>query len=254
MERMHASASLYEMQIPYSVDQLMAATVDVIKSNGLAQAYIRPIAFYDAHTLDVWPRECPVSVAIAGFPKGAYLGAGVSQGVRVMISSVRRFDNRAIPAQGKSCGQYVNSVRAVQEAQRGGYDEAIFLNQKGDVAEGSGENLFLVRNGGIVTNDASADILMGITRASILELARASGIDVQVAPISVDDLRSADELFFTGTAVEVTPIREVDGAPVADGKPGPVTTRLQQAFFDIVHGRNAAYHRWLTFTERAVVA
>jgi branched-chain amino acid aminotransferase len=254
MERMHASASLYEMQIPYSVDELIAATVDVIRSNGLTQAYIRPIAFFDAHTLDVWPRECPVSVAIAGFPKGAYLGTGVSQGVRVMISSVRRFDNRAIPAQGKSCGQYVNSVRAVQEAQRGGYDEAIFLNQKGDVAEGSGENLFLVRNGSIVTNDASADILMGITRASILELARALGIDVQVAPISVDDLRSADELFFTGTAVEVTPIREVDGNPVADGKPGPVTTRLQQAFFDIVHGRNAAYHHWLTFTGRAVVA
>ena len=245
--RLFASAALYELEIPYTADQLESATIELLKRNRLTRTYIRPIAFFDVHSLNLWPRECPVSVAIAAMPHGTYLAEGTTKGVRVCISSVRRFDASAIPTTGKACGQYVNSVRAVQEALRRGFDEAIFLNQRGEVAEGSGENLFLVQGDTIVTNDEDAGVLPGITRASVLELAAALGIPSRVAPITIDDLRSADELFFTGTAVEVSPIRDVDGQAVGDGRPGPVTTRIQKAFFDVVHGRDARYRHWLSF-------
>ena len=250
--RLFASAALYELEIPFTAAQLTSATLELLTRNRLTRSYIRPIAFFDAHSLNLWPRECPVSVAIAAMPLGAYLGEGLNAGVRVCISSVRRFDASAIPTTGKACGQYVNSVRAVQEALRRGFDEAIFLNQRGEVAEGSGENLFLVQGDAIVTNGVEADVLPGITRASVLELAAALGIPTRVGPISVEDLTSADELFFTGTAVEVTPIREVDGRPVGSGKPGPVTLRLQQAFFDVVHGRDPRFRQWLSFAPAAV--
>jgi branched-chain amino acid aminotransferase len=246
--RMFESAAMYEMEIPYSAEVLANATLELIKRNGLVDTYIRPIAYFDAHSLAVWPRGCPVSVAIAAMPrKGAYLGAGASEGVRVCISSVRRFDASAIPTTGKACGQYINSVRAVQDAMRRGFDEAIFLNQQGEVAEGSGENLFVVRDGAIVTNDADAGVLLGITRASVLELAGMLGIPARIAPITIDDLRSADELFFTGTAVEVTPIKELDGHPVGHGSRGPVTTRIQQAFLNVVQGRDPRYRHWLAY-------
>jgi len=245
--RLFASAALYELGIPYSAAELTAATLELLKRNRLARTYIRPIAFFDAHSLTLWPRECPVSVAIAAMPLGAYLGEGLTKGVRVCISSVRRFDASAIPTTGKACGQYVNSVRAVQEALRRGFDEAIFLNQRGEVAEGSGENLFVIKGGAIVTNGEEADILPGITRASVLELASTLGIPTTVRPIAVADLTSADELFFTGTAAEVTPVVNVDGRPVGAGTPGPVTLRLQQAFFDVVHGRDPRFRHWLAF-------
>ena len=246
--RLFASAALYELEIPYTAAELTSATLDLLIRNGLSRTYIRPIAFFDAHSLTLWPRECPVSVAIAAMPLGAYLGEGITKGVRVCISSVRRFDASAIPTTGKACGQYVNSVRAVQEALRRGFDEAIFLNQRGDVAEGSGENLFLVQGDTIVTNGEEAGVLPGITRASVLELASTLGIPSRVASISIDDLTSADELFFTGTAAEVTPVVNVDGRPVSGGTPGPLTLRLQQAYFDVVHGRDARFRHWLSFT------
>jgi branched-chain amino acid aminotransferase len=246
--RMFESAAMYEMEIPYSASELADATLDLLRRNHLVETYIRPIAYFDAHSLSVWPRGCPVSVAIAAMPrKGAYLGAGASEGVRVCISSVRRFDASAIPTTGKACGQYLNSVRAVQDAMRRGFDEAIFLNQRGEVAEGSGENLFVVKDGAMTTNDEDAGVLMGITRASVLELAGALGIPVRIAPITVDDLRGADELFFTGTAVEVTPIKDLDGQPVNGGLRGPVTTRVQQAFLDVVKGRDPRYRHWLAY-------
>ena len=185
-------------------------------------------------------------------PMGTYLAEGTTKGVRVCISSVRRFDASAIPTTVKACGQYVNSVRAVQDALRRGFDEAIFLNQRGEVAEGSGENLFLVQGDTIVTNDEDAGVLPGITRASVLEIAAALGIPSRIAPITIEDLRSADELFFTGTAVEVTPIRDVDGQPVGDGRPGPITLRIQQAYFDVVHGRDARYRHWLALAPAGV--
>jgi len=246
LTRLFASAELYELEIPYSAAELASASLELLTRNRLTRTYIRPIAFFDAYSLSVWPRGCPVSVAIAAMPLGLYLGDDAMQGVRVCLSSVRRFDASVIPTTAKSCGQYVNSVRAVQEAMRRGFDEAIFLNQRGEVAEGSGENLFVVQGGTIVTNDVAASVLPGITRATVLELAEMLGIPSRVAPITVEDLRSADELFFTGTAVEVTPIRDLDGQAIGDGRPGPVTSRLQQAYFDVVHGRDARYRHWLT--------
>jgi|SRR5829696_2136382 len=245
--RLFASAALYELEIPYPAEQLASATIELLTRNRLKRTYIRPIAFFDAYSLTLWPRGCPVTVAIAAMPLGAYLGENAMQGVRVCISSVRRFDASVIPTTAKSCGQYVNSVRAVQEALRRGFDEAIFLNQRGEVSEGSGENLFLVRDGTLITNDVDASVLPGITRATVLELAAALGIPTRVVPITVDDLREADELFFTGTAVEVTPIVDVDGRAVRDGRRGPVTSRLQQAYFDVVHGRDDRYRHWLSF-------
>ena len=253
LERMVKSAELYELRIPYSQDTLAEATLDVIRANKLDSAYIRPIAFFGAATLSVWTSECPVEVAIAAFATGQYL-AGADKGVRVTVSSIRKFDNAAIPAWGKACGQYINSVRAVQEAQRRGFDEALLLNSHGQIAEGSGENLFLVRNGEIVTNDIDASILMGVTRASILEIAGDLGIPKRVAPISVEDVLGADELFFTGTAVEVTAIREVDGHVISEGKPGPVTRRIQETFNQAVRGELPQYRRWLAFARQTVIS
>jgi branched-chain amino acid aminotransferase len=251
--RLFASAALYELEIPYTAAELTSATLELLTRNRLTRTYIRPIAFFDAHSLTLWPRDIPVSVAIAAMPLGAYLGDGLTKGVRVCISSVRRFDASAIPTTGKACGQYVNSVRAVQEALRRGFDEAIFLNQRGEVAEGSGENLFVIKDGAIVTNGEDADILPGITRASVLDLASTLGIASQVRPLSIADLTSADELFFTGTAAEVTPVVNVDGRAVGSGTPGPITLRLQQAFFDVVHGRDPRFRRWLAFASAAEV-
>jgi branched-chain amino acid aminotransferase len=214
---------------------------------------MRPVAFFDAGTLSVWTKECPVTVAIAAVPTAKYL-ANADAGVKVTVSPVRKFDNSAMPAWAKACGQYINSARAVNEAQRRGFDEALLLNSKGMVAEGSGENLFVVRNGAIQTNDKDASILMGVTRSSVLEIARDLGIQSRVADISVDDLKTADELFFSGTAVEVTAIREVDGHVVGDGKPGPVTRRIQETFNQAVRGELPQYRRWLTFVRQEVRA
>ncbi len=250
-ERMFKSAELYELPIPYSRETLADATLELIRSNGLESAYIRPIAFFDAATLSVWTRECPVTVAIAAFPTGSY-HANAANGVRVTISSIRKYDNSAIPAWGKACGQYINSVRAVQEAQRRGFDEALLLNSHGQIAEGSGENLFVVKDGAIVTNDVDASILMGVTRASILEIAKDLGIPTRVSPISVEDVLSADELFFSGTAVEVTAIREVDGHVISGGKLGHITRRIQDTFNQAVRGQLPQYRRWLSFARQPV--
>ena len=251
LERMFKSADLYELTIPYTREALAEATLEVIRSNKLESAYIRPIAFFDAATLSVWTKECPVTVAIAAFPTGSY-HANAATGVRVTISSIRKYDNSAIPAWGKACGQYINSVRAVQEAQRRGYDEALLLNSHGQIAEGSGENLFVVKDGALVTNDVDASILMGVTRASILEIAGDLGIASHVAPLSVEDVLNADELFFSGTAVEVTAIREVDGRVISGGKPGTITRRIQDTFNQAVRGQLPQYRRWLSFARQTV--
>jgi len=254
LERFYASAALYDLEIPYTRDALYAATLEVIRANRLESAYVRPIAFFDAATLSGWTKECPITVAIAAFPTGQYHAGGPDHGVRVTISPIRKFDNNAMPAWAKACGQYINSARAVNEAQRRGFDEAILLNTKGQIAEGSGENLFVVKQGTLITNDRDDSILMGITRASILELARGLSIPTRVAPISVEDLPSADELFFSGTAVEVTPIREVDGTMIGDGKPGPTTRRLQQTFNEVVRGDRPEYRHWLAYTRQTVAS
>jgi branched-chain amino acid aminotransferase len=253
LDRLHQSAALYDIAIPYSAAELTDATHDLVRANRLEFAYLRPIAFCDAGTLSVWTNESPVTVAIAGFPTGTYL-ANAAAGVRVTISSVRKFDNTAIPAWGKACGQYVNSARAVNDARRRGFDEALLLNTRGDVSEGSGENLFIVKGGTLVTNDRDASILMGVTRASVLDIARNLGIPARVAPIAVEDVLGADELFFSGTAVEVTPIREVDGHTIGDGKPGPVTSRIQETFNQAVRGLLPQYRGWLSYVRQPVAS
>jgi branched-chain amino acid aminotransferase len=247
LRRFIESAKFYELEIPYALDELSAASLDVIRRNRLENAYLRPIAFFDSHSFSVWPKDCPVSVAVIAVPGRAYIQGGPESGVRVTVSTVRRIDSAALPAFVKACGHYTNSVRAVQEAIRRGYDEALLLNTRGDVAEGSGENLFVVKNGSIVTNDIDASILLGITRDSVLTIARDLGIPVVVRPISLADVQTADELFFSGTAVEVTPIKEVDGRVYGDGTPGPITKRIQRTFFDAVHGRLPQYRSWLSY-------
>jgi branched-chain amino acid aminotransferase len=251
--RLFQSADAYELEIPYSADALKAATLELISRNRVTDAYIRPIAFFGAHTLTVWPKGCPVVVAIAAMPLGAYL-QGRDHGTRVTVSSVRKFDSAAIPSYAKACGQYVNSVRAVQEALRRGFDEALLLNAKGEIAEGSGENLFVVKNGSVTTNEVDASILPGITRDSVLTIAKDLGIPSRMRPLTLNDLSDADELFFSGTAVEVTPIKDVDGRMIGNGKPGPITSRIQQTFFDIVQGKRLEYRHWLAFTSEVVKA
>ena len=253
LERFFKSAELYDLVIPYPLTTLADASLEVVRANHLEAAYLRPVAFCDAGTLSVWTSECPITVAIAAVPTGKYL-ANADEGVRVTISPIRKFDNGAIPAWAKACGQYINSARAVNDARRRGFDEAILLNSQGLVAEGSGENIFVVKDGALVTNDRDASILMGVTRASVLEIATDLGIKTGVAPISVEDVLGADELFFTGTAVEVTAIREVDGRIIGDGKPGPLTRRIQSTFNQAVRGQLPQYRRWLSFVRQAAVS
>jgi branched-chain amino acid aminotransferase len=254
MHRFKASAKAYEIEIPYTVDQLCNASLEVVRMNGLEAAYLRPLAFFDSHSFAVWPKECPVTVAIIAVPGRMYFASDADRGVRVTVSTVRRIDSLTLPAYVKCGGHYTNSVRAVQEAIRRGYDDAILLNSKGDVAEGSGANLFVIRDGTLITNDIDASIVMGITRDSVLQLARDLGINVTIRPISVGDIENADEMFFSGTAVEIMPVTEVDGRKINDGKPGPITKHIQKTFFDVVHGRESRYRSWLATaaSERAL--
>ncbi|HEX3866240.1 MAG TPA: branched-chain amino acid transaminase [Gemmatimonadaceae bacterium] len=246
MHRFAQSAAAYELTMPYSFDELCAAALEVVQSNNLENAYLRPLAFFDSHSFSVWPKDCPVTVAIIAVPGRAYLQGGPENGVRVTVSTVKRIDLSTLPPFVKACGHYTNSVRAVQEAIRRGYADAILLNAKGDVAEGSGANLFVVKNGALITNDMDGSIVMGITRDSVLQIARDLGVPVVVRPMTIVDLETADELFFSGTAVEITPIKEVDGRVIGDGTPGPVTRRLQETFFDAVHGKLPKYASWLS--------
>ena len=253
LERLYRSAAIYDLEIPYPIEALTAATLEVIRANRLEGAYIRPVVFVDAGTLSVWTKGSPVSVAIAAFPTGTYL-AGAENGVRVTISPIRKYPSNAIPAAAKACGQYINSARAVTDAQKRGFDEAILLNQRGEVSEGSGENIFVVKHGGLLTNGVEADILMGVTRDSILQIAADLKIPARVGTLTVEDLMTADELFFSGTAVEVTPIREVDGTVIGAGTPGALTTRIQQLFNDAVRGKRPEYRKWLAFARQAVAS
>jgi branched-chain amino acid aminotransferase len=255
LRRFFNSASLYEIEIPYTQRELHNATLELVGRNNIGNGYIRPLAFFGAHSMSVWPQGCPVSVALIAFPRGEYLGKdGIERGVRVMFSSTRRFHSSMIPTAGKACGQYINSVRAVQEAFRKGYDEAILLNLDGNVAEGSGENLFIVKNGKVITNEGDASILMGITREAILQIAADLGFPVEVRNMTPKDVLTADEVFFSGTAVEVTPIREVDSTVIGDGRRGPITEKIQSTFFDVVHGKIDRYKDWLSYVSTAKTA
>jgi branched-chain amino acid aminotransferase len=244
LERFYKSAEVYDLVIPYPIETIADASREVVKANKLEASYLRPVAFFDAATLSVWTAECPVSVAIAAVPTGKYL-ANADAGVRVTVSPVRKFDNSAIPAWAKACGQYINSARAVNDAQRKGFDEALLLNSQGLVAEGSGENLFVVKDGVISTPGFSADILGGINRASAIQIARDLGYEVVERDIARGELYIADEVFMTGTAAELTPIREIDDRPVGTGEPGEITRVIQREFEDALHGRSERYAEWL---------
>jgi branched-chain amino acid aminotransferase len=245
MRRLAASAEAYEMTLPYSVGELEEAAIQVVRENGLTNAYLRPIAFYDSHSFAVWPKGSPVSVAIIAVPGRSYIEGGPQKGARVMLSSVRRIDAATLAPWVKASGHYTNSVRAVQQAIRAGFDDAILLNTRGDVAEGSGANLFLVKNGVVITNDRDASIVMGITRDSVITIAKDLGLPVEIRPMTVADLRGADEVFFSGTAIEVTPVTQLDDRTYGDGTPGPVARRIQSTFFDVVRGRIDRYADWL---------
>ena len=251
LERFYQSGKPYNMEIPFSREELTEATLELIRRQDLQSCYIRPIAFYGYDSLGVSPRECPVDVAIAAWPWGTYLGEdALEQGVDVMVSSWRKHSSSQIPANAKTTGLYVNSLLAGEEARRNGYVEAIVLNKEGQVAEGPGENIFLVRDGEIYTPGLSQSILDGITRQTAITLARELGYTVHDdATISRGELNTADELFFTGTAAEVTPIRKVDNVVIGDGSRGPVTEELQQAFFDLVERRTDDHEEWFTYVE-----
>ena len=251
LERFYQSGKPYNMEIPFSREELTEATLELIRRQDLQSCYIRPIAFYGYDSLGVSPRECPVDVAIAAWPWGTYLGEdALEQGVDVMVSSWRKHSSSQIPTNAKTTGLYVNSLLAGEEARRNGYVEAIVLNKEGQVAEGPGENIFLVRDGEIYTPGLSQSILDGITRQTAITLARELGYTVHDdATISRGELNTADELFFTGTAAEVTPIRKVDNVVIGDGSRGPVTEELQQAFFDLVERRTDDHEEWFTYVE-----
>ena len=250
MQRLHDSAKLLYLDLPYSVDELKAATWDLIGANGLPSCYLRPIAYSGYGQLGVAARDNPVDVAIMSWPWGSYLGEeGMRDGIRVKVSSWQRVGPNVIPHAAKATGVYINSMLAVGEANRAGYDEAILLTAEGTIADGSGESIFLVKDGVIYTPDLSASILVGITRDTVIQIAQDLGHRVVEKPLIRTDLYLADEVFMVGTAAEVTPIREVDDHVI--GRPGPVTVEIQQAYLDTVHGRSDRWSQWLEYAPAA---
>jgi branched-chain amino acid aminotransferase len=244
-ERLFNSAHIYMMKIPYDRETLMEAQKEVVRANKLDSCYIRPIAFYGSEKMGVSPKGAKVHVAIAAWPWGAYLGAeGLEKGIRVKTSSHARHHVNVSMCRAKYSGTYANSILANMEATEHGYDEGLLLDVDGFVAEGAGENLFMIKNGRIFEPELNS-ALIGITRDSVIQLAADLGSTVEAKRITRDDLYIADEVFFTGTAAEVTPIREVDGRTVGTGKRGPLTEKLQSMFFDVVNGRSEKYAHWL---------
>jgi len=248
IKRLENSAKLVGMKLPYSVYGLVKATKKTIKANDIKECYIRPIAFYGYGVMGLNPEGAPVNVAIAVWSWGTYLGEeGLERGVRVKISPWLRIDQRILPPQAKLVANYANSIFAKRDALNSGYDEAILLNLKGFIAEGPGENVFIVKDGVLITPPLSAGALGGITRDSIIKVAKDQGVKFEERNVSREQLYKADEAFFTGTAAEVTPIREVDGKPIGGGKRGPITEKLQRIFFNAVRGKELKYESWLDY-------
>ena len=241
------------MEIPFSKDEIRQATFDTITASGLKSCYIRPLVFRGAGPMGLYPLDCPVDVIIAVWAWGAYLGEeGKVNGVRARVSSWRRISADALIPTAKAGGQYLNSILAKIEADKAGYEEAILLDSNGYVCEGTGENLFLVKDGKVATPGFANDILEGINRAAAIEILRDQGYEVVERNIARGELYRADEIFMTGTAAELTPIREVDDLTVGDGTRGPVTTEIQAIFEDALHGRSERYADWLDKVPAAV--
>ena len=247
IERLVDSAKLMRMELPYSVAEMKRISLELIERNGHAACYLRPLAYRGTGGLGVDGRHLPVSVVFLSMEWGAYLGEGaLENGVDAAVSSWRRFSPGSLAPLGKIGGQYVNNQFVSAEARLNGYEEGIVLDANGHVCEGGGENLFLVKNGKVLTPPMSASILAGITRDTVLRLADDLGIEVEQTRITRDFLYLADEIFMTGTAAEITPVRSVDRMAIGSGSRGPVTERLQKAFFGIVEGRTQDRHGWLT--------
>jgi branched-chain amino acid aminotransferase len=245
-KRLFNSAKIFQMDIPFDQKTIADAQLEVVRANALESCYIRPIVWVGSEKLGVAAKGNTIHVAIAAWPWGAYLGEdGLAKGIRVKTSSFTRHHVNVSMVRAKASGWYVNSILANQEATADGYDEALLLDVDGYVSEGSGENFFLVNNGKIYTPDL-ASCLDGITRDTIITLARAAGIEVIEKRITRDEVYTCDEAFFTGTAAEVTPIRELDNRTIGSGSRGPITEKLQRAFFEIVEGKNPKYAHWLS--------
>lgn len=248
-KRLFNSAKIVGMQLPFTEEQINRAHIDVVKANNLASCYFRPMAYYGSGKLGVAPKQDDVQVILAAWAWGAYLGEeGMRKGIRVRVSSFTRHHPNVTMIKAKANGNYMNSIMANTEATRDGYDEAILLDAQGYVAEGSGENIFTVRDGVLYT--PALDVALdGITRRSVIAIASEMGLRVVEKRLTRDELYVADEVFFTGTAAEVTPIREIDGRQIGIGERGPITAEIQQRYFDIVQGKNPKYRDWLTYVK-----
>jgi branched-chain amino acid aminotransferase len=244
--RLFNSAKIFMIDIPFTPEEIIAATKATVAVNGLDECYIRPIAYLGYGEMGLNPLPCPVNVAIAVWPWGAYLGEdGIANGVRMKISSWQRHDPNAMPPAAKGTGMYINSSMAKVEALKAGYDEAILLSPQGYVSECTGENLFVVRRGRILTPPGAAGALEGITQDSVITIARDLGFEVEHANILRSDLYTAEEAFLSGTAAEVVPIASVDDRPVGDGRPGPITRRVQETYSAAVRGQVDRYKDWV---------
>jgi len=247
LARLLGSAKVYRMETPYTVDDLMTACLETAAASGLESCYIRPLIYRGFGNVGVNPLGCPINVAIATWMWGAYLGSeGLEQGIDVKVSSWCRPANNTMPSMAKATANYMNGQLIKAEALLDGYGEGVALNTDGTISEGSGENIFLVSNGKLLTPSLSDSILSGITRNTVMTLARELGIETQEAAVPREMLYLADEVFFCGTAAEVTPVRSVDKITVGCGRRGPITEKIQKAFFEIVRGETADRHGWLT--------
>ena len=247
VDRLFNSAIVLGIEIPFSQKEIFTAIQLVVRKNKLKECYIRPIVFLGHNQMGLNPNGVDVRVAIAAWPWGTYLGdEGISRGIRVRISSFTRHHVNITMTRAKACGHYVNSILAKTEAVRDGYDEAILLDSQGYVSEGSGENIFLLSKGRLKTPALSCSNLEGITRDSVFDIAKHLKIEVEEGRITRDELYIADEVFLTGTAAEITPVREIDNRTIGNGKRGKATTRIQKMFFEIVHGNHAKFKKWLS--------
>jgi branched-chain amino acid aminotransferase len=248
VERLLDSCAICTMDVPYTRDQIMQACADVVRANKMHSAYIRPLVYLGYGALGLGSFEPPVRTMVACYEWGAYLGdEGLKKGIKCMISGFTRANGNAVMNKGKICGQYVTSVLAKRMAIKSGFDEALMLDPQGYVAEGTGENIFVVKKDYVRTPPTSAAILSGITRDTAIQILREQGVEVREEPISRDELYVADEVFLTGTAAEITPVRDIDHRKIGRGEAGPVTRRVQESFFSIVKGNDSKHDHWLSF-------
>jgi branched-chain amino acid aminotransferase len=250
IKRLFRSAKVYMIEIPFGLDHLVEASKETVRASGLKACYVRPIVYHGYGEMGLNPLFAPVNVSIAVWPWGTYLGDDcMENGARLIISSWRRPDSNVLPANAKATGQYINSGLAKVQAVKGGYDDAIMLSPDGLVAEGTGENLFIVRENTLITPPESSGALMGITRNSVMTIAKDLGYEIVERKLARSDIYTADEAFLTGTAAEVTPVREVDDRPIGTGTRGPISKEIQQTYFAAVKGEIARYEQWVEYVD-----